>query len=76
MAKVFKYKIKCGIVTSTGVTVATNHYEATKNVVGYFEKFDSLDLEEVCEVKERLLPLKEDLINQIISSIKNRGEIS
>ena len=76
MAKVFKYKIKCGIVTSTGITIATNHYGATTNVVVYFEKFDSLDLEEICEVKDQLLPLKEDLINQIISSVKNRGEVS
>ena len=76
MTKVFKYKIKCGIVTSTGITIATDHYNATTNVVGYFEKFDSLDLEEICEVKDRLLPLKEDLINQIISSVKNRGEVS
>lgn len=76
MAKVFKYKIKCGIVTSTGITIATDHYDATTTVVGYFEKFDSLDLEEICEVKNRLLPLKEGLINQIILSVKDRGEVS
>lgn len=76
MAKVFKYKIKRGIVTSTGITIAINHYNATTNVVGYFEQFDSLDLEEICEVKSRLLPLKEDLINQITLSVQDRGEVS
>lgn len=75
MVKVFKYKIKCGMVTSAGITIATDHYKATTNVVRYFEKFDSLDLEEICEVKNRLLPLKEDLIDQIILSVKDRGEV-
>lgn len=75
MVKVFKYKIKCDVVTSVGITIATDHYKATTNVVRYFEKFDSLDLEEICEVKNRLLPLKEDLIDQIILSVKDRGEV-
>lgn len=72
MVQLFRYKIVCGGVESTGITIAVDYETAARYVVEYFEKFDKITIEAIGEFKHGLIPMNEFDIDNLNAAINIR----